>query len=82
MVPIGVTGEVLNGLHPEMKVRVEPDPHLPGRVFVLQWWPGCPGPGSVFDDWVESADLDDYFAEAGWQVRWGDADGPQAGRVR
>jgi len=73
MIPIGVVGVVENGSRPGMRVRVEDDSAASGGIFIFQWWDGSDGPneGGAFDDWVESlADLEAYWIESGWSVRW------------
>jgi hypothetical protein len=71
MIPIGVMGEVENGPHPGMKVEIESDGA--SGYHILKWWVGSKGlgPNGVFDDWVQSRnELEEYFQEAGWSVRW------------
>ena len=73
MIPIGIVGTVLNGVHPEMKVQVVDDAAATGGFLILTWWPGSGGLGAegVFDDWVESlVALQEYWVERGLQVRW------------
>lgn len=72
-IPFGVPGKVVNSEHPNMPVRVEDDSHQSGGILIYTWWDGSNGPNKngAFDDWVESpGDLEQFFAEAGWTVRW------------
>jgi len=72
-IPIGVRGRVLNGQHPNMKIRVDDDVEDTGGFLIYQWWDGSNGPNEhgAFDDWVESrASLERYIANVGWTVEW------------
>lgn len=70
-------------MHPEMKVQVVEDSGS-GGYHILKWWPGSGGlgPEGVYDDWVESrAELEAYWREAGWYVRWDEVPDASPGAV-
>jgi hypothetical protein len=72
-IPVGREGRVLNGNHPEMKVRVEEDPQSTSGYLIFRWWQGSDGhgPNFSFEDRVESRTmLETYFAKTGWVVEW------------
>jgi hypothetical protein len=76
-IPVGVTGEILDGEHRGMKVRVEDDSGNTGGYLIFQWWSGSQGPNAdgAFDDWVENEEqLKAYFEESNWRLAWGKGD--------
>jgi hypothetical protein len=72
-VPIGVEGQILNSDRAGHVVTVADDNVNTGGFLVVERWPGSNGPNAkgAFDSWVQSeADLEKFFAEAGWKVAW------------
>ena len=66
---IGVQGHILAGEHAGWMVEVVDDSSgSTGGVYIFVFDPsGREG----FDGWVEGlADVPQYFAEAGWSIRW------------
>ena len=72
-IPLRVEGKVLNSPKPQHVVRVEDDVST-GGYFIRERWALSDGPNlhREFDSWVETrAEVDTFFAEAGWSVSWG-----------
>ena len=69
-IPIGVVGEILEGQMKGRFVEVIPENPEFGSYLVLTH-EHADGSGESFDDWVSSSeDLPQFFAEAGWVIRW------------
>jgi len=72
-IPIGVIGCILNSDRVAHRVRVADDLDNTGGFLIYEWWDGSNGPNDYqgFDSWVETRDdLQQFFAESGWQVDW------------
>ena len=72
-IKIGTPGDVLNSGKPGHTVRIQDDRDNTGGFLVLERWQGSAGPNpeGAFDSWVESeADLQRFFAEAGYEIAW------------
>ena len=68
MVPIGQNGRITKGEQAGWFVLVQDDRHNTGGYLILQSPDDFQSSG--FDGWVEAPYLDDYFAEADWEVAW------------
>lgn len=74
-IPVGIEGKIRNSEHSDHRVIVQSDADATGGLLIYEWWSDSAGPNehSGFDGWVEdNVALEKYFAEAGWQVDWGD----------
>jgi hypothetical protein len=69
-VPIEVWGYITRGTEAGRVVRVTRDDESTGGYFIIiQTSPTVTQGG--FDNWVETeADLEAFFAESGWNVKW------------
>lgn len=65
---IGKKGIIKGGPHEGFFVRIEDDSQNTGGFLILTW---KDNPATGYDHWVEnSADLDPFIREAGWNVEW------------
>lgn len=70
--PIGVLGEIVAGAEAGRFVEVVDDAENTGGFLIVTYADADRSP-EVFDAWVESiVDVELYFEELGWSVRWQD----------
>ncbi|MES2459354.1 MAG: hypothetical protein V4671_02135 [Armatimonadota bacterium] len=68
MVPVGQKGRITSGEKSGWSVFVEDDRSNTGGYLILMSPDDFTSSG--FDDWVEAADLEEYFIETGWEITW------------
>lgn len=73
-IPIDITGDILNLPRAELSVRVADDVENTGGYLVYEWWVESGGPNlkGAFDSWVERSELQRFFRDSAWQVKWHD----------
>ncbi|HLJ29058.1 MAG TPA: hypothetical protein VKY85_20275 [Candidatus Angelobacter sp.] len=65
---IGKKGRIKNGKYAGFFVRIEDDSQNTGGYLILIWQDV---PSEGYDNWVEnSADLEQFMCEAGWDIEW------------
>jgi hypothetical protein len=73
-IPVNIEGKLRNSKYSDHRVIVRSDADATGGFLIYEWWTGSTGPNehAAFDSWVEDeTELEEYFAESGWQVDWG-----------
>ena len=73
-IPVDITGDILNSPRAEHQVRVADDAENTGGYLVCEWWVESDGPNlkGAFDSWVERSELQRFFRDSAWQVKWHD----------
>ena len=71
--PVGTLGEIVAGVDAGRFVEIVDDSESSGGFLIVTYADADRSP-EVFDSWVESiVDVELYFEELGWSVRWQDS---------